>query len=218
MFFNYMTSRQVYRGIGKWLLLAGLCAFSSAGAIAAEWKTVEDTSLVIRDGSPLDFSKWLPAGPAGSQGAVISGGPRGRFAFAKNPAVPATLNCVSLAWSPATGSFPDKVMADLFARQIKVHGYNLVRIHHVEAILMTNRAVDFDFDPVQLDRFYYFLSALKKQGVYWVIDVMTSENGAFGNVLPNRWIEKHNLKVKVHVKEDAKAHWRMLVEIGRAHV
>ncbi len=148
MFVDYRTSRQVRRGIGKWFLLACLSAFASTSAVAAEWKTVEDTSLIIRD-----FSKWLPAGPAGSQGAVMTGGPKGRFAFTKNPGVPATLNCVSLAWSPATGSFPDKAMADLFARQIKVHGYNLVRIHHVEAMLMTNRAVDFDFDPVQLDRF-----------------------------------------------------------------
>lgn len=212
MFVDYGTSRQVRLNIGKWFLLACLSAFASTGAVAAEWKTVEDTSLIIRDGSPLDFSKWLPAGPAGSQGSVMTGGPKGRFAFAKNPGVPATLNCVSLAWSPATGSFPDKTMADLFARQIKVHGYNLVRIHHVEAMLMTNRTVDFDFDPVQLDRFYYFLSALKKQGVYWVIDVMTSENGAIGNVLPNRWIEKHDLKVKVHLDDEAKAHWRMLVD------
>ena len=56
MFVNYGTSRQVRRGIGKWFLLACLSVFASISAVAAEWKTVEDTSLVIRDGSPLDFS------------------------------------------------------------------------------------------------------------------------------------------------------------------
>lgn len=197
--------------VAKFVMILGLSGLATFNVHAAEWNTVQDTSLVIREGGPLDFSKWLPAGVAGAQGRVIVG-PQGRFVFANKPDTPAKLSCVSLAWSPATGGYPDKPMADLFARQVKVHGYNLVRIHYAEALLMSNRMGDFDFDPVQLDRFYYFLAALKREGVYWVIDAMTSENGAYGNVMPHRWIQQYNLKYMVHVDDKAKAHWRTLID------
>lgn len=186
-------------------------AIVAAVPLRAEWLPVRDESLVVPRGSPLDFSALSPAGPAGTTGRVIVGS-RGTLAFARTPDERARLNCASLAWSPATGGFPDHATAETYAEQLRIHGYNLVRFHYVEATLMTDRKADFDFDPVALDRFRYFLAALKRQGVYWAFDVLTSPNGAVGDVFPHRWVEKHHLKLGVYFDEAARRHWRRLAE------
>lgn len=78
--------------------------------------------------------------------------------------------CASLAWSPASGGFPDHVTADRYARQLAMHGYNLARLHFVDASLMFGRDRDFDYDPETLDRIQYLLAALKRNGIYWMVD------------------------------------------------
>lgn len=189
------------------LAMAGAMTWSWAG----DWDTVTDTSLIIRDGGPLDFSAWLPAGPAGVDGAVMVGA-KGRLVFANKPTVPAKLSCVAMQLNGATGGFPDRATADVYAHQIKLHGYNLVRMHFLEPALMKNGATaDFDFDPVQLDRLQYFLAALKKEGVYWLFDVMTSENGFYGNV-PDRWAKNLNLKYRIYQDPVAQKHWKDSVD------
>lgn len=189
-------------------LLALFFAIKASAANGSDWITAEDVSLVVKSGSPLDFSKWVPPGPAGKQGRVIIG-PGGRLHFEKT-IEPARFHCASLAWSPATGGFPAGEQADLFARQLRLHGYNLVRFHYVDASLMSGRDDDFDFDREQLERWLYFLAALKREGIYWVMDAMSSENGALGKVYPHRWVPKYDLKQRVHVDPEAQAHWREL--------
>jgi hypothetical protein len=202
------TDKQSGRA-AKWFGL--LCLVVTVLAQAQTYIPVPDTTLVVRDGSPLDFSRYLPSGAAGANGQVLINS-SGRLAFANNLAVPAKLHCVSMAITGATGGYPDKAQSDILAHQIKVHGYNVVRFHYVEATLMTGRVNDFDWDPVQLDRFYYFLSALKREGVYWLFDMMSSENGAIGNVVPHRWIQQYNMKFLVQVDEGVRAHWRAVVD------
>jgi hypothetical protein len=184
------------------LMLVALAAMS-AGSDTAEWVPVRETSLVVPKGSALDFSFLGTEAAAGAEGRVIATG-SGRLA------VP--FHCASLAWSPASGSFPDHATADLYAEQLRVHGYNLARFHFVDAILMTNRDRDFDYDPVELDRFRYLMAALKRNGIYWMIDVLTSQNGAIGGVYPDRWEDKHGLKLDVHFDAAARAHWHRLAE------
>jgi len=199
-------------GIGA--AAAVLLAFATIAPVAsarAEWVPVQDVSLIVPPGSALDLSRLSPAGPAGRYGRVVAS-PSGRMAFESSPEVPARLQCASLAWSPASGSFPDKATADLYAAQLRIHGYNLARFHEVEAILMTDRQRDFDFDPEQLDRFHYLLAALKREGIYWMFDIMTSQNGAVGDVRPHRWIDRHRLKLRVHVESEARRHWRRIAE------
>ena len=74
---------------------------------------------------------------------------------------------------------------------------------------MHRRTVDNDFDVDQLDRFHFFLSELKNAGIYWMMDMMSSENGTIGDNKPNRWEAKRNLKFKVHFDgyPDAKQAW-----------
>src|SRR5262245_57256210 len=72
-----------------------------------EWVEVRDVSLEIAEGSALDFSDLSPQETAGDRGRVVVG-PSGQFAFASEPGRPQRFLCASLAWSPASGSFPDK--------------------------------------------------------------------------------------------------------------
>jgi hypothetical protein len=90
-------------------------------------------------------------------------------------------------------------------------GYNLVRFHFLDAALMAGRYRDFDFDPEKIDRLHYLMAALKRQGVYWLVDALSSENGAYGNVRPHRFVVAYDLKRDVYFRPDAQEHWKDLV-------
>lgn len=167
------------------------------------WVAVTDRSLEIVAGSPLDFSAITPL--AGDGTLRIAGD---QFTESGRPV---TLNCASLApgFSPTDRSgFPDHDAADRYALQLRRHGYNLVRFHYVDALLMQGAKADFAVDPVQLDRFHYFTAALSRNGIHWLMDVMSSPNAALGNVFPNRWSTNHGMNWRVFVEPNAFAHWQ----------
>lgn len=202
--------------------LATTLGVAASGAAAAEeWLPVREVSLEIRPGSPLDFSGFLPNRPIGQKGAAasqrITVRPDGRLAFADAPGEPARLFCASLAWSPASGGFPDHAGADRYARQLALHGYNIARLTFIDASLMIGRQKDFDFDPETLDRIHYLLAALKRNGIHWIIDGMTSWHGAYGG-RDERWDPAGNLKLALYLDDAAFAHWKALVEKFLARV
>lgn len=182
-----------------------------SGAAQEEWLPVRETSLVIPHGSPLDFSSLVPVQPAGAQGWVIAR-PDGGLAYEKAPDQAVRFLCGSLSWSGASGAYPDQHQADLYAEQLRIHGYNLARLHFVDNNLMGGRDRDFDYNPDLVRRLHYLLAALKRNGVGWVFDAQTSENGAYGGVYPHRWIPKHDLKVRVYFDAEARQHWLRLVD------
>ena len=175
-----------------------------------DWLPVRETNLAIAAGSPLDFSPFLPNLPIEGSGARLIAGEGGRMARAEAPAEPLRLHCASLAWSPASGGFPDHATADIYARQLAIRGYNLARLHFVDASLMMGRDRDFDFDPETLDRIHYLMAALKKEGIYWMIDGLTSWSGGYGGI-EHRWDPTPGLKLEMHYDEQAFSHWRRLV-------
>lgn len=186
-----MTKARIIRSLASLLCTMALQGSASTASVdEAQWATVQDTNLEIAPGSPLDFSAWTTQ--------------------AQDPSGHARMHCASLAWSPATGGFPDHQTASRYAQQLKRHGYNVVRFHYVEATLMAKRDEDFDFDPQQLDNWLFFLAELKRLGVNWVFDALSSDNGALGGVYPHRWVKKHKLKEQVYLNERAQQHWREL--------
>jgi hypothetical protein len=196
--------------IGGLLVLSGVMNPCRAEQQAADWLPINDPDLSIQAGSALDFSVLVEAGVAGQHGRIIRS-TDGHLAYMDSPNKSQRFFCASQP--NGTGSdFPDHATADRYARQVRLHGYNVARFHFVENDLMELRTVDFDFNPEQLDRFYYFMAALKREGVYWLVDAMSSWNGVYGDVGDDRWIAKHNLKLGVYVDEAAKAHWQKLVE------
>ena len=218
VFIAIIVLAAVFRQAGRsassrnWLCSTALAAESaSTKSTESEWVPVRDASLVVPANSSLDFSGLWPSHPAGASGRVMANS-EGELAFEKKPTERAKFHCASLSWSPASGSFPDKQTADLYAEQLRVHGYNVARFHFVEAILMTDRDEDFDYDPDQLDRFRYLLAALKRRGIYWIIDAMASSNGAFGSIYPDRWADIYDLRLKIHFDAEARQHWSRLVK------
>ena len=175
--------------------LAALVVGCSQEAVTASdrWLPVRETALEISPGSPLDFSALLPAGE------------------------PARRLCASLAWSPASGGFPAHDEADRYARQLAMRGYDIARLHFVDAALMFRRERDFDFDPETLDRIHYLLAALKRNGIAWMVDAMTSWHGAYGGH-DDRWEPGGDFKLALHLDDAAFAHWRRFQEEFLARV
>lgn len=174
-------------------------------AADGEWLPVREVSMEIGTGSPLDFSTLLPNNAIRADGRLITR-QDGRLALPDAPGTPARLLCASLAWSPASGGFPDHADADRYALQLKRHGYNIARLTFVDASLMSGRARDFDFDPDTLDRIHYLLAALKRNGIYWIIDGMTSWRGAYGGY-DDRWDPSSDLKLALYFDGKVFDHW-----------
>jgi hypothetical protein len=174
-----------------------------------DWLVLRGQTLEVVDGSALDFSSLVAAGPAGVNGPVQAGAD-GHLHFAGD-ARPQRFLCASQPYG-VVGGFPDHATADRYARQLRMHGYNLARFTFVDNVLMNGMVKDFDFNPAQLDRFHYFLSALKREGIYWVLDGLTSWNAAYGDVGRNRWVQRRNVKLGVYFDPDQQAHWKELVK------
>lgn len=202
------------RLLGVLALALGLSA-SGAGA-SGEWLPVREVSLEVAPGSPLDFSVFWPSQPIGAGNRLIAGS-SGQFISADAPDRGKRLFCASLAWSPASGGFPSHDEADRYVRQLVMHGYDMARLHFVDAALMFGREKDFDFDPETLDRVHYLLAALKRNGIYWMIDGLSSWRGAYGGY-DDRWDPGGNLKTALYFDEDAFAHWQRLQEKFLARV
>ena len=171
------------------------------------WLPVKDTSLIIESGSILDFSGLVPLRKLDDKRVVVSAD--GHFSVQGKPG-PQRFLMAALGFGVATGSFPDHAFADLYATQLRMHGYNMARLDFVEATLMHNRKADFDFEPEQLDRFYYLLSALKREGIYFVLNGLSSDNAGFGNV-KDRWRDQHHAKLRVYYDSVMQAHWKKLM-------
>ncbi|HUH76791.1 MAG TPA: glycoside hydrolase, partial [Devosia sp.] len=185
--------------------LALICwLLATLGAHADQWLPVRETALELSPGSPLDFSTLLPNPQLDADHRLVVA--NGRLAMSDQPDQPVPLLCASLGWSPASGGFPSHAEADRYARQLAMHGYNIARLHNVDASLMVVAQRDFDFDPETLDRFHYLLAALKREGISWIFDGLTSNRGGFGGH-DDRWDNFGSLKQEVLLGADGFAHW-----------
>lgn len=170
---------------------------------------ITDLSLSTKTHSALDFSSLVDPGPAGKNGWAVAS-PDGHIVFERSTR-PQRFLIASLTFLPLNGGFPDQADASALALQLRRTGYNAVRLHFVDAMLMSGRSADFDFDPSQLDRLHYLLAQLKEQGVYWIVDGLTSDNAAWGDVAPHRWTKKHRTKQELLADPRAMNHWKTLV-------
>lgn len=190
-------------------LAIGICASLITASCFAEWLPVKDVSLLVATGSILDFSELSsPPKPIEHRLAVDA---EGRLILDDAPHSPRRFLMASLGFSEANGSFPDHATTDVYVRQLRLRGYNMVRLDFIESTLMVGRQADFDFDPQQLDRFYYLLAALKRDGIYYVLNGLSSENAGYGNI-QQRWINVRQAKLGVYYDPEIQAHWKRLME------
>lgn len=173
---------------------------------------LKTVNLEVAAGSPLDFSTILP-NPQINEDTRIIINDGGRLAYASAPNIPVRMLCSPVGFNPAAGGFPDHAMADRYALQLRRHGYNCARFHFLDASLMEGRAADFDYNPDVLDRVHYLMHVLKENGIYWIIDGLTSERGAYGGY-NDRWEIVGDLRLKTHLENEAFGHWlRFQVDI-----
>lgn len=190
-----------------------LIAPAAQPATQAEWLPVPPQSLEITPGSPLDLSSLTPSTPAGSEGPLrLSAEGDLRFAGGSGPA---RFNCAVISNGPViTSAFPTHAEADSMAQQLRMHGYTLARFHFADTRLaLRGRLADFEVDPEQLDRFYYLLAALKRNGVYWMIDGLTNPEGSKANAGWDTARSTDNLKIRVNFDPAAQADWLKMVDI-----
>lgn len=133
--------------------------------------------------SPVDVS-WLNQSPAGKDGFVRS--KNGHF-------VDGTGNRLRFLATNFTfaSAFPEHDMADKLAARLASLGINGVRIHHADnqtaprGIWKDGSPKRNEFDPGQLDRLDYFISALKGRGIYTNLNLHVSRNYWEGEDFPD---------------------------------
>jgi len=193
----------------KMLLASLLAAAWPAAQAQPNWLPLREASLMIVPGSILDFSTLLPPNPAPP--ALLQAGANGHLVRQDQPDQPQRFLTASLGFGTATGGLPDHAAADRYVQQARLRGYNMVRLDFVEETLINGRRADFDFNPEQLDRFHYLLAALKRAGLYYVLNGLSSDNGAYGN-LQQRWVNQRSTKLRLYYDAEAQAHWKKLID------
>ena len=189
------------------------------------WKPLDTGGLYIQPGSALDFSPFFEQAPAGSHGRVVVN-PEGALAFASRPETPVRFFSVQLVPPPDLRQWSDRDIAD-YAAAVARQGYNLARFHFFDNFINGNdraparkaaqlgryvlpeKPEEIVYDARALDRFHLLLAELKKHGVYWNVDFMTSfagyANGQVGSV-PTQGA--FNTKVQMYVNPNFRANWK----------
>lgn len=175
----------------------------------SDWVPVRDQSLQIVPGSILDFSSLVPAATPVRQRLIANA--QGQWVVEGAPEKPRRFLIGSLGFGVNLGGFPDHALTDTYIKQYRMHGYNMLRLDFVESILMEGRQGDFDYNPEQLDRFFYLVHAIKKNGLYLILNGLSNGNGGYGNI-QERWISKKNLHEGVYFDNDKQAHWKKLIQ------
>jgi len=137
-----------------------------------EWKTFTYPNGV-EPGSALDFAFMTGDQAAGHLGKLQVTGDQ--FVFEKAPERPVRFFGGNLC---ADGTVMNDAELEYFPRRLKQLGYNAVRLHHFDNLVV--KAGDkLTFDPVNLDRFFKTFATLKKNGLYVTIDLYISRLNGF---------------------------------------
>lgn len=183
--------------------------------VAIQGATV-DGALEIQPGSILDFSgiNNLSAIMSETQRLIVN--EQGNFSLADEPNKPLRFLMGSWAFGPAEGGFPSKPEISRYVQQYKLHGYNMMRIGHLELVLMQGQPNDFQFNPIQLDRFYFLVSELKMNGIYIIVEGLSTGNGGLGDMHlggngSTRYLGYNNIARRVYFDPQAQQHWKDLI-------
>ncbi|MDR3413803.1 MAG: carbohydrate binding domain-containing protein [Formivibrio sp.] len=161
-------------------LLALVSLHAGAGELFPWQMPWDDASANI-----TSLSSWN-AKPAGAQGFVRA---EGGHLYAGSQRL--RLLGVNIVFGSASPSRED---ADRIAARLARFGINIVRFHHMDSSPVPNGLLQKDLrtlDPAQLDRFDYFVSALKREGIYSDINLHVGRNypgfAGWGESTPKYW-------------------------------
>lgn len=167
-------------------------------------------------GSALDISFLNDGKPTGTYGRVIVNRD-GHFAFEKRPdqAIRFFSSAEAAAsfrgFHSAKPQFDTKEKIREYVRQLRLSGYNMIRIHYLDELLMMKAKKDLDFNPTILDHFDYLVSECGKNGIYINIDAMSCR---LGYTKGNRWgwkghpAKPGNFKHEIYFSDRARQNWK----------
>lgn len=190
-----------------------------------QWKRPAPASVIgVLAGSALDLS-WLSDGnKTGEFGRLIIT-PQGAFAFEKRPDVPVRFLASALITDPFYGrrkhkaDFVTKAKIEEFSDLLVRGGYNMMRMHFLDSVLMTRQEKDYQFNPQYLDMFDYMIFCFKQRGIYLNLDAMSSQIGYSHGY---SWFLKpgdtRNFKLDIHFKPEVRENWRRGLETLLNHV
>ncbi len=180
-------------GAGRWLLYAASLTPLAANEKEArqvkfvansEWCPMDLDDLYVKKGTALDLAGIVDRVPCGTYGRVVVNG-NGRTVFEKRPETPVRFIGYSFGPSPNNIS-KDKKAVEAFADALAAQGYNMVRFHGINGLLMSRHKWDgklYD-DPDTIpfiedheDRFHYLVHCLKQRGIYIYLDLATFSSG-----------------------------------------
>lgn len=167
------------RGIGRTLCsltaitLAAFTAFAATTPVRISrengWTPVAFSGRV-QLGSALDFSALRPTGVrAGAYGRVVARG--GHFEFKNRPGVPQRFWGVNFGYS---ASIPPDGEAGQIAERLARLGYNSVRIHHHDGVVVRKAFDGVVLDECKMRRMDAFVAACARHGIYVSTDLFVS--------------------------------------------
>ena len=144
-----------------------------------EWVRLDFQSRIPK-GSALDFS-FLTDAPAGKYGRIIAA-PDGRLVYEKRPDQTVRLWGENICQYALRHSKPVfRSLAEYFSQM----GLNLIRLHHHDNDLVDPKSkTSTELNYEHLDRLEYFVSELKKNGIYITTDLFTSRKVKPGDAIP----------------------------------
>ncbi len=177
-------------------------------------------SRTVEPGSILDFSfLHKDDAPAGKYGRIVVG-EDGHYVFEKNPAKRVKLVGANLCFN---ANFIEKPLADEIAANFKRLGYNTVRFHHTDVMMMKGEWTAWNageagvIDPAQLDKLDYLFAVMKQAGLYVSIDLYAM--GCYGKSIAG--VDKNvygDLKGLVPIHEPAFEMWSQNALLWMNHV
>ena len=137
------------------------------------WTPVAFTGNVL-PGSALDFASLRPTGAkAGVFGRVVAR--NGHFEFTDRPGVAQRFFGVNLNYSSV---MPPEADANQIAERLARLGYNAVRLHHYDGIVVDKAFGGVTFNEEKARRMDAFIAACSRQGIYVSTDLFVSRTNA----------------------------------------
>ena len=171
----------------------------------------------VKEGSALDFSRicGLDA-PAGKYGRVIA--KNGHFEFERKPGVPQRFYGVNLCFG--ANYYQTKAEADHFAAMLARLGYNAVRLHHHDGLLVQDAADGTTVNPARMAELDALVAALVERGIYVTTDFYVSRQVPFRQVGVDRdgGVEMQDFKNLVRTNDVALANLKRFVKAWFEHV
>ncbi|MBN2643436.1 MAG: hypothetical protein JXR78_17425 [Victivallales bacterium] len=175
-----------------------------------------DFDRQIKKDSPLDFSRIIANdAPAGKYGRVKVADD-GTLTFEKAPGRRVRFYGVNLCFS---ASFMPAEEVEKLAETLVRIGYNSVRIHHQDTLMLDRNAPDsLTISEEKMDQLDYFLATMKEKGIYVTTDFFANRVFKKGDNIPEcDSFSRHRMKSLIPISKAAMENWKEFARRWMTH-